>query len=371
MFLDTWMAGGLGRAQGGYDEMVFRSMVQDGAPLLRSARPRRRKAPKIDFQVRGQLVSVRHAVHDVAGAHAIRPETADRVGRRATTAAGPTTRRNSSSVFGMSLERRWAVDRRRARRSSRRTSTPIRAVPDDAVADLTTQALGSVSRAFYDAARQTIYAAFNYPGVVAHVGAIAADTGSVERLADIKGPSIYTVTSLACDPERATLFYTADNGAYRDLMALDPATQRTAHADEGRADRRPRVRPRRPVALGHPSAERHLHPRPDPARRTRDWDACHTLPYGTILYDLDVSPDGRGSRPRSARSAASRTCACSTDRRRSRRRRDAGRAVRLRHRGAERLRVLAGWPRISTAARTSPASRTSSATTSRRGSSRR
>ena len=30
VFFDTWMAAGIGRAQGGYDEMVFRSMVRDG-----------------------------------------------------------------------------------------------------------------------------------------------------------------------------------------------------------------------------------------------------------------------------------------------------------------------------------------------------
>ena len=30
MFLETWMAGGLGRAQGAYDEMVFRAKVRDG-----------------------------------------------------------------------------------------------------------------------------------------------------------------------------------------------------------------------------------------------------------------------------------------------------------------------------------------------------
>ncbi len=29
VFIDTWMAGGVGRAQGGYDEMVFRAMVKD------------------------------------------------------------------------------------------------------------------------------------------------------------------------------------------------------------------------------------------------------------------------------------------------------------------------------------------------------
>ena len=29
VFFETWMAGGLGRAQGGYDEMVFRAKVHD------------------------------------------------------------------------------------------------------------------------------------------------------------------------------------------------------------------------------------------------------------------------------------------------------------------------------------------------------
>jgi hypothetical protein len=31
VFFETWMAGGLGRGQGGYDEMVFRAMVRDNA----------------------------------------------------------------------------------------------------------------------------------------------------------------------------------------------------------------------------------------------------------------------------------------------------------------------------------------------------
>jgi hypothetical protein len=31
VFVETWMAGGIGRAQGAYDEMVFRAMVRDGS----------------------------------------------------------------------------------------------------------------------------------------------------------------------------------------------------------------------------------------------------------------------------------------------------------------------------------------------------
>jgi hypothetical protein len=32
-FMDTWMSGGIGRAQGGFDEMVFRAMVRDKTPF--------------------------------------------------------------------------------------------------------------------------------------------------------------------------------------------------------------------------------------------------------------------------------------------------------------------------------------------------
>src|SRR5689334_17768251 len=50
VFLETWMGGGLGRAQGGYDEMVFRAMVRDNAafydPLSLVSR-----GTKVDFQV--------------------------------------------------------------------------------------------------------------------------------------------------------------------------------------------------------------------------------------------------------------------------------------------------------------------------------
>ena len=50
VFMETWMSGGLGRAQGGYDEMVFRAMVRDDAhfydPLGLASR-----GVQVDFQI--------------------------------------------------------------------------------------------------------------------------------------------------------------------------------------------------------------------------------------------------------------------------------------------------------------------------------
>src|SRR6188474_40876 len=50
VFVDTWMAGGIGRAQGSYDEMVFRSMVRDGTPFY-DPLGLVAEGTKIDFQV--------------------------------------------------------------------------------------------------------------------------------------------------------------------------------------------------------------------------------------------------------------------------------------------------------------------------------
>ena len=90
--------------------------------------------------------------------------------------------------------------------------------------DLSGQALGSVSRGFYDPATDSIYAGFRYPGVVAHVGALSLNDGSIDQFEDIKGPMLFRVTALAFDPDNRTLFYTTDNTAFRDLVAIDIET---------------------------------------------------------------------------------------------------------------------------------------------------
>jgi hypothetical protein len=148
-----------------------------------------------------------------------------------------------------------------------------------------------VSRAYYDEKSNKVYAAFNYPGVVAHVGAIGVDSGELERLVDIKGPVIYTVTSLAFDPTTHTLFYTTDNNAHRDLMSLDPATHRThmLQKDARIGDLAFDKADRSIWGIRHLNGICTIVRIPPPYR---DWQRVVSLPYGTVVYDLDVSPDG-------------------------------------------------------------------------------
>ena len=49
-------------------------------------------------------------------------------------------------------------------------------------------------------------------------------TGKLTKLQEIKGMMLYKVTSLAFDPDARTAYYTEDNYAFRDIIAVNVDT---------------------------------------------------------------------------------------------------------------------------------------------------
>jgi hypothetical protein len=288
VFLDTWMAGGLGRAQGPYDEMVFRSMVADGSrfydPLGLSS-----ELTKTDFQVEANsyLYGTRFMNYL---AYRYTPEslikwTSRKDGSKAYYASA------FRQVYGVPLEQAWSDWIAFEREFQQKNLTTIRALPTTPFADVSKEGLGSVSRAFVDTARHRIYAGLNYQGTVPYVGAIELQGGAIEPLHDIKQPQLYTVTSMAFDG-KDTLFYTVDNSAYRDIVALDVGTRR----------QRTLIKDGRIGELVFDQSDRSLWgirvlngicTLVQIAAPYADWHAVYSWPYGETVYDLDVSPDGR------------------------------------------------------------------------------
>ena len=288
VFVDTWMAGGLGRAQGGYDEMVFRAMVRDNVPFY-DPLGLVSEGTKIDFQT--QVNSYLYGTRFMTWlARRYSPEqviawVSRRQGSRAYYAA------QFRQVFGIPLDKAWADWVADEHAFQQRNLDEVRKFPLTPYQDVTPRALGSVSRAFVDRQGDAIYAGLNYPGAVAHVARISAKTGAIERLVDIKGPLIYTVTSLLWNPSDRHLYYTADNGAHRDLIRLDPVTHRTEMLQKDA----------RIGDLAYDAADRtiwglrHLNGLCTVVRMKppfTDWERVITWPYGTVMYDIDISPDG-------------------------------------------------------------------------------
>ena len=288
VFLDTWMAGGMGRAQGGYDEMVFRAMVRDEVPFY-DPLGLVSEGVKIDFQVQANayLYGTRFMTW-LARRHS--PEKLIEWVSRGE-GSRPYYAAQFAKVFGSSLEDAWRAWEQDERIFQRANLAAVRKYPITPHTDVTAHALGSVSRAFYDAGTGAIYAGLNYPGAVSHVASISAATGALTRLVDIKGPLIYTVTSLVWNPSDRHLYYTTDNGSHRDLVQLDPSNGRTKvlQKDLRVGDLAYSAADRSLWGIRHLNGLATLVQIKPPYT---DWERVITWPYGTVMYDLDVSPDG-------------------------------------------------------------------------------
>ncbi len=161
VFMETWMSGGLGRAQGAFDEMVFRAMVRDDAHFY-SDLGIVSEGIGVDFQVgiNAYLYGTRfisylalvYSPEDVI-AWLKRDEGSERYFAR-----------QFVKVFGKPLAQAWqdwiawekVFQAKNLARINEEALTPTRA--------LTKQALGSISRSFISADGSEMIGAFRYPG---------------------------------------------------------------------------------------------------------------------------------------------------------------------------------------------------------------
>jgi len=289
VFMETWMSGGIGRAQGAYDEMVFRSKVRDNSYFY-SDLGIVSKGTSVDFQsgANAYLYGARFVSYL---AYEYSPQQLVEWLQR-----GEDSERYYSKqflkVFGKPLGDAWNdwIDFEREFQNSNLLA--VKEYPLTETKPLTRKTLGAISRAYLDEEREELIGAFRYPGVVAHVGKLSLQTGEVERITDIKGPMTYRVTSSAFDPASRTFFYTADNNSYRDLMSVnvDTKKERMLLKDARIGDLAFNAVDRSLWGLRHLNGYVSLVRIPYPYT---EWNLVYAWPYGEVAYELDISPDGK------------------------------------------------------------------------------
>lgn len=288
VFQETWMAGGLGRSQGGYDEMVFRSKVRDGAHFYDSL-GLVSEGIKVDFQVgaNAYLYGERFMswlAYEYGPDKLVQWVSRDNSSRRYYES-------DFERVYGLPLNDAWLRWIEHERIWQQANLQRLREYPVTEHKELSNGALGSVSRAYIDKDRNSLIAGVRYPGVVAHIGEYSLETRSMDRLQDVKIPMLYRVSSVAYDSDSETVFYTADNYAYRDIMAIDLATRETRMLLEDARIGEIVFNPddRSLWGIRHLNGYAALVRIPYPYD---NWQLIETFPYGEVAYDLDISPDG-------------------------------------------------------------------------------
>jgi hypothetical protein len=289
VFMETWMSGGLGRAQSGYDEMVFRAMVRDHVkfydPLGLVS-----KGVRVDFQTgaNAYLYGTRFISFL---AYQYSPEQVVSWMRR-DAGSKRSYYDQFQHVFGVPLDAAWHRWVAFEHDFQERNLAHVREHAVTAYRQLPAGGVGSISRVFYDERTATLYGGFSYPGVVAHIGAIDTHTGRERRLTDIKRAMFYRVTSLAFDQAGGTLFYTNNNVSFRDLMSVDVKTGRVRLLLKGARIGEIVFNPvdRSLLGVRHSKGIATLVRIPYPYNR---WDKVHEFAYDSVPSDLDISGDGR------------------------------------------------------------------------------
>lgn len=289
VFLETWMASGIGRAQGAYDEMVFRSMVRDDAHFY-SNLGLVSEGTAVSFQVTANayLYGTRFmnylALH-YSPQHVINWLKRDEDSKRYYA-------KQFTHVFGKNLEDAWSDWIEFEKGFQQANLESVRQQALTVAKPLSPRAMGSISRSYINSDSNQLVGAFRSPGVVAHVGLMSLDNGEVEHLTDIKGPMLYRVTSTAWDDDSKTFFYTTDNFAYRDLMAIDTRSgdTRLLIEDVRIGDLVFNPTDQSLLGLRHMNGYVTLVRIPHPYT---EWNQVYSWPQGRAVYELDVSPDGQ------------------------------------------------------------------------------
>jgi hypothetical protein len=289
VFMETWMAGGIGRVLGGYDEMVFRTMVRDGSYFydyvgLES------EGTTIDFQIgaNSYLYGTRFVSYL---ANTYGPETLLRWYNR-TDDSRQSYSAQFEDVYGRSISDAWSQwvawehEWQRANLDSLRrySITPYR--------PLVSSALGSASRAFYDSASGKLYVALNLPGQLPQIAAIDRYSGEMKKICIVTGPALYYVCSTAFDPSSGDLFFTTHNGSgWRDIQKVNIRTGDVSMIFSGArtGDLAFNTADRSLWGIRHHDGYSTLVRSPFPYDRL---EIVFPFKYGRDLFDPDISPDG-------------------------------------------------------------------------------
>ena len=288
VFMETWMAGGLGRGQGAFDEMVWRAKVRDGDQIY-SPLGLESEGTAVDFQVgvNDYLYGTRFYTFL---ALTYGPEKVIQWLRRPDGSAGYYSAA-FKQVFGKKLDAAWDDWIAYENQFQKEQLAKLSAYPLTDVTHLSPKGLGSISRGFVDTKTNSLVAAFRYPGTIGFVGRMDLATGKLTTLQEIKGMMLYKVTSLAFDEQARKVYYTEDNYAFRDIVSVDVDTgeKRMLIRDARIGDLVINPQDKSIWGIRHQNGFATIVRIPAPYQ---SFNQIHTFDYGQIPFDLDISPDG-------------------------------------------------------------------------------
>lgn len=289
IFMETFLNAGSGRLLGGYDEMVFRTMVLENSYFYEP----------IGLEIEGTTADF------MVGANAYLYGTrfvsflAAKYGKDKLMEF---YNRDSESnryfvsqfekVFGTDILDEWHNWIKFEKEFQQHNIDRIKSYPVTKHRTIGSQVLGSASRQFYDKKRNSIICAVNYPGELAHIAEIDINTSKSRTIAQVFSPRMYFVTNIAYDESTGNIYYTDNNLHYRDLLIVNIETGKIIKKLDFQRFGDPAFNKTDKSLWG----VRNYNGRTIISRILPPYDEVEefiTVPFGYNFFDLDISPDGK------------------------------------------------------------------------------
>jgi hypothetical protein len=297
VFLETWMDGGKGNALGNYDEMFFRTRVLENSRIY-SAQGLESEGTSADFMAKANSYYYGTRFMSYLAYQYNPTDLIEWIKRKDGSKRGFAN--NFKHVFGIPISDAWDnwIDFEKDFQNKNIENLNLNPITKDE--EINDKALGGVSFAYHNKERNTIYVAVSYPGKVPHLAEMDLNTGKIKRLKDIKGFALFDVASLAYDKKNDLLFYTTDNNSRRDLNQYDLKTGKSKllQKDARVGDLAFNKVDESLWGIRHLNGKSTIVEIPkynseNPDKNYFVWKQKYTLPFGSDIFDIDVSPDGK------------------------------------------------------------------------------
>ncbi len=287
--METWMGGGIGRAMGAYDEMVFRGMIKDDAHFYRMV-GLEAEGTAIDFQVGANSYMYGTRFFGYL-AYMYGPDKLVEWVKRDKESKGFYASQ-FTKVYNKNLSEEWdrwieferefqLMNLQRIRQNPVTDFRPVNG----------SKPMGSVSRSYLSKDRKKLFVGVKYAGQLPGLMEIDLESGKKRKICNIKGASTYFTTNPVYIEDENRIIFTTDNFYRRDLNTVDISTGKTELL----------IRDSRTGELALNKVDKSIwgirHEngistivKIDPPYK--DWTAIYAFEYGSDLYDLDISPDG-------------------------------------------------------------------------------
>jgi len=222
-FMETWMSGGLGRAMGGYDEMYFRSLVNEGKPIY-SVVGLDTEGTTVDFQVGANsylygtrfvdYLALNYGIGKLKEFYTRSDQSKRFYGAQ------------FKKVYQKPANKVWDEWIAWEKKFQEENLNRIKEYPLTSFKPISSKELGNVSKYGFNSQTRKIYMAINHPGILSQIVEMDISSGKIRKLANLNNPVLYYSTHLAYDPDREKIYISEQNNQYRSLVEIEVPTGR-------------------------------------------------------------------------------------------------------------------------------------------------